>query len=110
MAHRTKADVADEVATLRTRLQQSEAALAKRQHHEEEMHQALAEAAAEIDRLKIDLQKSRRAGGAPPVGAGDAPVSKLLVMIESACLLAHELKQPITAIANYAHAGLQMLA
>lgn len=133
MAETSKGDLKRELASLRKQLQEMAAALAKRRQNEEDLQLICADLTAEVERLKIDLQKSQRGQAqnhslaVPSVGiasedsqnirvandpeqlADHAHTARLQTMGEIACDLAHELNQPVAAIATYSQAALQLL-
>jgi C4-dicarboxylate-specific signal transduction histidine kinase len=75
---------------------------------------------AEVQQLKVELQKSKHPPAEPPLEslarqenaepqAEWIHTARLLTLGKLAASLAHELNQPLSAIATYAHAGKQLL-
>jgi len=140
MADKPGVQVSQDVASLRLRLAELEEILAKRRRSEEDLQQACGRLEAEVQRLKIELNKSQQAHQAiseelarkenshlrekNDIADTDSPhtnvaepltqlattahTARLLRLGELAAGLAHELNQPLTAIATYAQAGLNL--
>jgi C4-dicarboxylate-specific signal transduction histidine kinase len=118
MAEKSAGELHRELESLRIRLHKQNDALAKRRLIEQDLHQANARLQAEVQQLRVELQKSQQGNAradsvSAPAGTGcvdDLHRDRLRTLGELAAGLAHEVNQPLTAIATYTFAALQLLS